>query len=117
MREGTKAKIETEPRCSNCEKVLKYTSCIECQTFLVEYIGTGEAFGIGYKLRPIYCYGPKGENWHRCNKCFINLENLKCPKCGLGQERISRYAKDTNEGVMIVNTCRNNHSWETKRGE
>ena len=109
MRQGTKAEIELKPRCSRCEDVLEHTSCIECQKPLLQQLSTDGDI--------IYCFGPKGENWHMCENCYTSLDNLKCPKCGLGQEHIGRYAKDTKEGVMIVNTCKNCiHIWETKRG-
>lgn len=112
MRDGTKAEIETTPRCSHCEASLEYNSCIDCQKPILNK----ERFNMGDNQ--IYCYGPKGENWHRCNTCYTNLERLKCPKCGLGQERISRYAKDTIEGIMIVNTCKEcKTTWENKMGE
>lgn len=111
MREGRKAEIELKPRCSCCEGILEYTSCIECQ----KPIFNKDSWNFGNIQ--IYCFGPKGETWHMCEPCHIYLENLKCPKCK-GKE-ISRYGKDTKEGVMIVNTCLKTgcHStWEVKRG-
>ena len=107
MIQGTKAEIELKPRCSSCEDVLEHTSCIECQKPLIQQLSTDGDI--------IYCHGPKGENWHTCESCMRYLENLKCPKCE--GKQIDRYGKDTKQGVMIVNTCRNcKNIWETKRG-
>ena len=104
MKKVREAEVDLTPRCGSCETTLTYSSCMECYQRLPTSKGA-----------IIYCCGPLEETWHYCEPCHSYLENLKCPECS--GKHIDRYAKDTKEGVMIVNTCQDcKNIWETKRG-
>lgn len=105
----TPTRIVAEPVCQYCRRKMFSASCIRCH----------EPFDANDPHTVIYCSGHGDEAWHRCESCYQKMISVICPECGTGYQNITYYAKDTEDGVVLVYTCQAgkhcNATWESPK--